>query len=293
MKITITGGSGFLGSHVADVLSRKGHKVKIFDKKKSKWLRRDQKILLGDIIEYNKLERAIKGTDVVYHFAALSNINEALKKPVQSVYSNILGTVKALELSRKHNVKRFILASTIYVNSVEGGFYRSSKKAAEEYVEEFHKIFGLNYTILRFGSLYGERSDITNGITNIIHNALLKGEISYEGSKHFVREYIHVQDAAKACTTILKDKYKNKYIILAGSKKIKVYYFLKKLAKILKISKKIKFYNKKYIGHYTVTPFTYKPRSGEKFELNSEINFDKGLSQLIKKIKNSKKYIKR
>ena len=108
MKITITGGSGFLGSHVADALSDKGHKVTIFDKKKSKWIRSNQEIYIGDILNLRDLDNAIKGADFVFHFAALSDLNQSLKEPINTVKVNILGTVLALESCRKHNVKRFI-----------------------------------------------------------------------------------------------------------------------------------------------------------------------------------------
>ena len=290
MKITVTGGSGFLGSHVADELSKRGHEVTIFDKKKSKWIRPNQKMYLGDILSVKDLENVIKGADAVFHFAALADIEEALKKPIETATTNISGTVLALELSSKYKIKRFVHASTIYVNSNEGGFYRCSKKAAEDYVEEYHKIFGVNYTVLRFGSLYGERSDNTNGLTNIINRAIVNGEISYVGSKAFVREYIHVLDAARASADILKNKYKNQHIILTGKEKIKVHDFMKILAKILKVSKKIKFHNKKYIGHYTISPFSYKPKVGKKFTFSTQINFYKGLLKLVNSIKNIRKY---
>ena len=288
MKITVTGGSGFLGSHVADALSQKGHKVTIFDKKKSKWIRPDQEMNIGDILDVKALENVIKGADVIFHFAALGDLDQALKEPINTVDINILGTVHALELSRKHNIKRFIHASTIYVNSADGSFDRCSKKAAEDYVDEYKKIYGVNYTILRFGSLYGQRSDDTNGVTKIVRNAILTGKINYYGNKKSIREYIHVSDAAKACVDILKNKYKNKSIILTGKKKIKVSIFLKILATLLKISKKIEFQNKKYTGHYTVDPFNYQPRKGKKFVFKSSVNFYDGLLRLINEMKKEK-----
>ena len=288
MKAVVTGGSGFLGSHVADVLSEKGYKVKIFDKKKSKWIRSDQEMCIGDILNLKDLDSVIKGADFVFHFAALSDLNQASKEPINTVKVNILGTVLALELCRKHNIKRFVHASTIYVNSADGGFYRSSKKAAEDYVEEYKKIYGINYTILRFGSLYGPRSDDTNGVKMIVKNAILTGKVNYFGSKKSIRAYIHVLDAAKACVDILKNKYKNTNIILTGKKKIKISIFLKKLTTMLKISKKIEFKNQKYTGHYTVTPFNYKPRKGIKFMFKSTVNFYDGLLQLINEMKKEK-----
>ena len=129
-----------------------------------------------------------------------------------SLKINVLSTVQVLELCLKYNIKRFIYASTIYVNSVDGGFYRSSKKAAEDYIVEYNKIFGLNYTILRFGSLYGQRSDDTNGIRKILKNAIFNENISYSGSQQAVRRYINVLDAAKACVNTLRAKYNNKHI---------------------------------------------------------------------------------
>ena len=289
MKVTVLGGSGFLGSHVADELSKRGHKVIIFDKKKSKWIRSDQKMFIGNILNPNDLENVIKNTDVVFHFAALADLDQALKNPINTVKVNILGTVQVLELCRKHNVKRFIHASTIYVNSTDGGFYRSSKKAAEDYVEEYKKIHNLNYTIIRFGSLYGQRSDATNGVRKILTDAIVNDEMSYAGSRKTVRRYIHVLDAAKACVDILKEKYKNKHLTITGKKEIKMTMFLKKLSKILKISKKIKFQNKKIIGRYETTPFTYKFQKGQIFKLKSSINIYHGILKLIDEIKNEKK----
>jgi UDP-glucose 4-epimerase len=288
MKITVTGGSGFLGSHVADALSKEGHKVTIFDKKFSKWVRKDQKMCVGDILNSKDLKRAIKGAHAVFHFAALADLEEAMHQPINSVKLNILGTVLALNLCKKYKIKRFIHASTIYVNSIEGGFYRSSKRAAEDYVEEYNKIHNLKYTILRFGSLYGQRSDKNNGVSIMLKDAIFNNEIQYTGSKKTVRRYIHVLDAAKACIESLKPKYKNKYLTITGKKEIKITTFLKNLAKILKISKKIKFRNKKNIGHYETTPFTYKLQKGEIYKQKKCINIYDGISQLIKEIKNKK-----
>ena len=90
MKITITGGSGFLGSHVADELSKIGHEVKIFDKKKSKWLKSDQKMYVGDILNQRSLERAVKGADIVFHFAALSDLEEAFKRAKKSEVTYVI-----------------------------------------------------------------------------------------------------------------------------------------------------------------------------------------------------------
>ena len=285
MKVVVLGGSGFIGSHLCDLLSSKGHKVNIFDIKKSKYKKKNQKMYIGSILDRKKLALAIKGCDFVYHFAALADLGKALNEPIKSVNLNILGTVQALELSRRYNIKRFVHASSIYVNSADGSFYRCSKKAAEDYVREYKKNYNLSYTIIRFGSLYGRRADDTNGVRKIIKRAIAKGKLTYVGNRKSVREYINISDAAKACCEILKNKYKNKHIILTGTKKIKVFDFLNRLSKILNISQKIEFRNLKFTGHYITIPYTYKPEKGVKFVFKSTSNFYKQLPQLVNEIK--------
>ena len=90
-KAVVVGGSGFIGSHVADHLSDKDYQVVIYDKIKSQWLRDDQDILLGDVQDSEKLNQAISGAEVVYNFAALADLNQALEQPIETVNINILG----------------------------------------------------------------------------------------------------------------------------------------------------------------------------------------------------------
>jgi UDP-glucose 4-epimerase len=282
MKIVVLGGSGFLGSHVAEQLSKKGHKVTIFDKRKSKWLRSDQKMLIGDIFNYNALENTIKKNEIVYNFAALSDLNKAMHEPLSCAKINILGTVQALNLCRKYKIKRFIQASSIYATSSQGSFYSCSKRAAEDYLVEFNKSYKLNYTILRFGSIYGLRSDKSNGIRKILDKAILQKKIIYLGNKKAVRKYINVLDAAKGCVEILKDRYKNKCVVLTGKKSIKINELLKFLAKLLNINSKIIYKDEKgNIGHYIKTPSLYRAKKGRGLSLRSRIDFHEGLLSLI------------
>ena len=105
MKIVVLGGSGFLGSHLCDLLSSKGHKVNIFDTKKTKYKKKNQKMYIGSILSRKKLSLAIKGCDFVYHFAALANMNFARSNPFMSAEINILGAINALLVSKMHKAK--------------------------------------------------------------------------------------------------------------------------------------------------------------------------------------------
>jgi UDP-glucose 4-epimerase len=151
-KILVIGGSGFLGSHVADALSDAGYQVKIFDRQPSQWLRSNQEMIIGDLLDNDLILKHTNNCCAVYNFAAIADLNEAILKPIETAKVNILGNVQVLEACKVNRVKRYIYASTVYVHSREGGFYRCSKKASEDYVEEYQKSYGLEYTILRGSS---------------------------------------------------------------------------------------------------------------------------------------------
>jgi len=285
MKITVVGGSGFVGSHVADKLTEAGHKVIIYDLKKSKYLKRNQEMVIGDILNKKLLEKAISKSDIVYNFAAIADIDQSISLPIETAKINILGELNVLELCKKYSVKRHVFASTIYVYSSSGNFYRCSKQSAESFIEEYNKLHNLNYTILRFGSLYGPRSDKTNGIYKIIKESLKKKKMVYEGNKKAIREYIHVEDAADSSVKILDPKYKNKNLILTGQRPKRVYDVMKMIADILGLNKEFQFNNISTSGHYIRTPYTYVPKIAKKFFQKAQIDLGKGLLKLIEEIK--------
>ena len=284
-KAIVVGGSGFIGSHVADRLSDVGYQVTIYDKIKSQWLRNDQKLIIGDVQDIEKLNQIIAGAEVVYNFAALANLDEALTQPIKTININILGNLNVLEACRTNNVRRFIYASTVYVHSRQGGFYRCSKQASEAYVEEYQKIFGLDYTILRYGSLYGPRADHTNGLYRIIKSALENGIVSYEGDIDAMREYIHVEDAARVSVDVIKDDFINQGIVLTGQELMRVEDMLKMLAEILGISQdSIEFIKGDHTGHYIRTPYAYQPKLGKKYIPPIHVDLGQGLLQMINEL---------
>jgi UDP-glucose 4-epimerase len=281
-KAVVVGGSGFMGSHVADHLSDSGYNVTIFDIAKSKWLRKNQKLIVGNILNTEKLNLAISGADIVYNFAALADLNQATSQPINTVNINILGNLNVMEACYKNEVKRFIYASTVYVHSREGGFYRCSKQASEAYVEEFQKIYGLDYTILRYGSLYGPRADKTNGLYRIVQSALSKGVISYAGDADAMRGYIHVEDAARASIDILNEEFINQSVVLTGQETMRVIDMLKMLAEILGLpTNSIEFVKDKSSGHYVRTPYSYQPKLGRKYIPATHVDLGQGLLEVI------------
>ena len=286
MQITVFGGSGFLGSHVCDKLSLKGFKVIVFDKKKSPWLKKNQKMVMGDINDIQALKKSIQGSSVVYNFAGLADIDESKNNPIETIKQNILGNSKIIEEAVKQKIKRFVLASSMYVYSKEGSFYRCSKKSSEMYLEEYSKLTGLKYTILRYGSLYGPRSNIKNGLYRFIYNSIKKNKLIYEGNLSAIREYIHVLDAADLSVKILDKKYMNKKIILTGNQNIKMMDLMKMIGEILGLkNKKIYSSKNRNVTHYDITPYSFDEDLC--FKLNTKMNIDlgQGILKLIKEIK--------
>lgn len=281
--VVVFGGGGFVGSHVADKLSIHGYDVKIYDVKHSYYLRSDQEMIIGDLLDFEAVSKVIKGAKIVYNFAALSDLNEALNKPISTVNTNILGNCHILEGCRMHNVDRFIYASSVYVNSREGGFYGCSKKAAELFIEEYYRTYGLDFTILRYGSLYGPRADRRNGLRRIIIAALENKVLKYDGNENASRDYIHVSDAAIASVESINEKYKNKKIILTGHQPIKVSDLLSMLAEMIGLPKSsIKFKQKEYKGHYIQTPYHYETDLAQKYLPETYIDLGEGLLELIR-----------
>ena len=284
MKACVIGGSGFLGSHVCDQLSDAGYPVAILDRVASPWLRSDQQMLVGDLLDEALLDQAIAGSEVVYNFAAIADLDKALATPVETARVNVLGNAFVLDACRRHSVRRFVYASTVYVYSRAGGFYRCSKQAAEQYVEEYQRAYGLDYTILRYGSLYGPRSDNRNGLFRIVQDALQTGVIRYVGSSEAMREYIHVEDAAQASVAALGTEFRNESVILTGQEPMRVSDLLKMLAEILGKGASVEFVEAEQAGHYVRTPYAYQPKLGRKYVPPMHVDLGQGLLQLIGEI---------
>lgn len=283
-KVCVIGGAGFLGSHVCDQLSEVGYQVHIYDQQISPWRREGQIMIRADILDEQALEEAIADSDAVYNFAAIADLDEAIDKPLETVKINVLGNVMVLEACRRHGVKRYVYASTVYVHSREGGFYRCSKHAAEQFVEEYERRYGLDFTVLRYGSLYGPRSDHHNGLWRIVKKALENGKVSYEGSPEATREYIHVIDAARASVAALGEDFRNQHVVLTGQQPMRVVDLLKMLAEIMGIPQAVEFIETQKDGHYIRTPYAYQTRLGRKYAPPMHVDLGQGLLELIGEI---------
>jgi len=291
MRVVVFGGAGFLGSHVADALSDAGHKVTIFDSMASLYVRPDQEAVTGDILDADSVVAAVKGCESIYNFAGIADIEDANARPLDTVRSNILGNTILLEAARKVNVKRFVFASTLYVYSDAGGFYRSSKQACELLIENYRQAYGLSYTILRYGSLYGDRADQRNWVYRVLRQAVAEGRIVRYGDGEEIREYIHVRDAARYSVAILSQEYADQHVIISGHQAIKIKDLLTMIKEMMGGKITVEYRSPDDTRspfeaklHYEVTPYSFKPKIAHKLVGHDYLDLGQGLLTLLEDI---------
>ncbi len=288
MKVVVFGGSGFLGSHVADALTEAGHSVTIYDLRPSPYLRKGQDMVVGDILDAPAVRRVMKGQDAAYNFAGFADIEAARTQPLETIRLNILGNGILLEEAARAKLKRFIFASTVYVYSEAGSFYRASKQACEAYIESYRQVYGLPYTILRFGSLYGPRADERNGIFTFLKNAVEKKKIVYWGTGEEIREYIHVKDAALCSVDILDKSFQDACVIVTGNQPMKVRDLLTMIREVLrgKVEVQYKPGSRPALGdlHYAITPYSFVPKEGKKLIRTHYTDLGQGLLTVLAEI---------
>jgi UDP-glucose 4-epimerase len=283
-KVIVFGGSGFVGSHIADALSEAGYQVAIYDLKPSPYLLDGQKMIVGDILDREQVSKAIEGYDYVYNFAGFADLDDATTKPLDTAQQNIIGNLHIMDAALKAHIQRFIYASTIYVYSEKGGFYRCSKQSSELYVEEYNRLYGLNYTILRYSTLYGSRADKRNSIYRYLKQALDSNCINCPGTGEEVRDYIHVKDAALLSCQALSDQFKNKPITISGHHPVKFNDMVTMIKEIVGKDLKINYANSKNLAHYTYTPYSFSPKISYKLTNNLYIDMGQGLLECLHEI---------
>ncbi len=282
--IAVLGGSGFLGSHVADALSGAGHRVRVVDRAPSPHLQDGQEMVLCDICDADGMRKALAGCSVVYHFAGMADIGAASADPLASAQVNVVGTVNALEAARRAGARRFLFASTVYVYSRHGAFYRASKQAAETYVETYGQQLGLPYTILRYGTLYGPRADGRNRVHKMLTEALATRSIDYPGNGDAMREFIHVHDAARLSVRALDPSYAGTHLILTGQERMRIRELMTMIQEILGHPIDVTFRNAEPSGHYELTPYAFMPRLAQTLVPDTHVDMGQGLLDCMNEI---------
>lgn len=238
MKILVTGGAGFIASHINDALVSEGHQVVVLDDLSSgfeKNVNPKAKLVVGDICDKELVEKLFSEEkfDLVNHHAAQMDVRRSVKDPAFDANTNIIGTINLLQNAIKHKVKKFMFASTggavygeqTYFPADENhptqprSPYGISKLAVEKYLYFYNAEYGLSYTILRYANIYGPRQNPFGeaGVVAIFSTKLLKGEQPIiNGSGEQTRDYVFVGDVVKANLLTLNDTANDIYNVGTG-----------------------------------------------------------------------------
>jgi len=288
-KVLVFGGSGFLGTYLVSELLDKGYSVTVYDKRPIKdTFSNHVNFVLGDILDIYKVNGAVSEADIVYNLAGIADIEECIKDPLNAIKYNILGNTIILDACIKRKVKKFIFSSSVYAYSISGGIYSSTKKASEDIIKNYGKYYGLKYTILQYGTLYGIGVGEENSVYRYLKEAFVNKKIKYTGDGSETREYIHIIDAAKLGVEVLDDKYENKTVIITGHNPTRVRDLFEMMKEILGGNVEIEYATEvpewKKESHYKITPYSYERNIPYKLTNNFHVDLGKGIMQLLESI---------
>ena len=283
-KILVFGSSGFLGNHLVKSLIKQNEVIE-FDITPPKHKHKNTTFIRGSILDKNLVSKAMKDVDIVYHFAAMTDLDTVNNNPATAIEINIAGTSNILDSCIEEKIQRLIFSSSVYVYSKTGGIYKSTKQACELLIKDYDKMYGLNYTILQLGSVYGPNSTKKNLITKLIIESIVDGFMEHYGTGNELRQYIYIEDVVNAAIESLNSKYNKQKVILIGIESISIFELMDKIIYILGKDVK-KFFNaNKYNIHYKTSPFDTSSDSAIFFDIESPTYLDIGLAKTVRSIK--------
>jgi UDP-glucose 4-epimerase len=218
--ILVTGGSGFIGSHVVDALREAQFEVRVADRMGPR--RTDVEFHRMDLMDAGEVSTAVRDVEAVFHFAAMSDIDRVRESPVETIKQNVLGTAVLLEASRRAGVERFVLASSIYVGNPGGHLYTTSKVASERMCLDFQELFDLPFTILRLATAYGPRSRNADVVSIFVRSALNGKPLRIKGSGLQSRYFTYVTDLGRAAVAALATAGVNQTLVVGNRRSVSV-----------------------------------------------------------------------
>lgn len=246
MKALVTGGSGFIGSHVVDKLRDRGIEVRIFDMVMPTF-RRDVEFYHGSVLDLEALRMAMSGIDAVYHLAAVADVKDVFEEPGYAESINVRGTLNVLEAARRGKIQRLLYGSTTWVYSeVEDEaideqtplrapthLYTATKIASEYYCQSYSRLYDLPVTILRYGIPYGTRAREGAVIPILVKKALRGEPLTIAGDGRQFRKFVYVEDLAEGNVLALKSIARNKVYNLDGAERVTIRQIAEGIQKVL------------------------------------------------------------
>jgi UDP-glucose 4-epimerase len=236
MKILVTGGSGFIGSHVVDKLAEAGFEPRIYDLRPSSHHEHGSvDTVVGDLLDTDRLRKAMKDCRAVIHLAAYADVGVVAEQPVNAEECNSRGTLAVLEAARATG-PRVIYGSTIWVYGASGDgvideespiglpdhLYTASKLAGEMYCTSYAELYDVPCTILRFGIPYGPRARPSAVIPIFVSNAVKGEPLTIAGDGQQSRRFVYVEDLADGVVAALERGHEGCIYNLAGNETVTI-----------------------------------------------------------------------
>lgn len=289
-KVLVFGGFGFLGYYLVQELVDKNYQVTVADINNNNDFDEDiVKYIYCDISNQNNVKEVFKldKFDFVYNLAGFANLDRAIENPLKTIQLNVVGNIHIIEECLKNRVSKFIYASSAYAVSNKGSFYGVSKLASEKIIEEYHNKHGLQFVVLRYGSVYSQKDYDNNYIYNLVKEAIETNQISHKGDGKEIREYIHAADAAKLSVDVIdSEDFNNIHVILTGTERMKRKELFEMIKEILNNNVEIKYQNTGYGNHYKFTPYSFDPAVSKKLVANPHIDMGQGLLECVRSVYN-------
>ena len=251
MKIVITGGSGFIGTHLSNYL-KKDHDITVFDRNRPP--NSEVNYVEGDIIDSSQVKKTLEGCEVVIHLAAAVGVEITENDPILTLNINIFGTKNVLDACVQNGVQKIIFASSseIYGEPFKVPIdeisplmpitnYGVSKIAAEEFIEAYSKVHGIKYSVLRFFNVYGPGQSTDFVIPEFVNNAIIDKPITIHGSGSQVRAFCHVDDISNGISLCIKKGDNEVFNIGNGTEPISITDLAKKVVELTNSKSEIKF----------------------------------------------------
>lgn len=293
-SILIFGGSGFLGSYLVDSCLEAGFNVTIADINEPQDAP-DCQFIKTDVTDFESVQNAVdRRYDAAFNFAGFANLDKASKDPINTMQMNILGNTYCLEACKNKNVGHYLYAGSAYALCTKGSFYGISKHASEKIVEEYATQYSMQYTIVRFGSVYSEKESDNNYLYNLVKSAIESGEIRHAGDGNEQREYIHAKDCAElSLKMICNPEFFNKHVMLTGNDRMTKGELFHAISEMLEGKVNIVYERDKVSDfHYKYTPYSFRPELGFKLAANPYVDFGQGILKCIEAVYKKKETLK-
>ena len=239
----------------------------------------------GDVLDLEKVKEQMEGCDLVFHTAAIADIDEARRIPITTMKVNVVGTTTCLEAARIAGVKRFLLASSVYTTGNRGSFYRIRRRPVSPSAVPITRSSGSSIPFSNTEACTAGRP--TTGTSSTMFAGPCSPQVSndYTSSPDTVREYIHISDAARESVRIgMSPEFANKSVLITGHQRLKMREFFEMVQEIMGSKITINYAPPEKQQHYVITPYSFETDIPVRVNLSKYVDISEGILDCLREV---------